>query len=121
MANEENLKPFKKGQSGNPKGRVKGSKNRSTIVKELLETILHKQNPIDEFDENKEFTAEQIIMAQHIRQAMEGDVQSAKLILDSAYGTPKQTVETTTLDVTPPKVRFIDNDDDDGDDHPMLD
>jgi len=119
MAKEDNLKPFKKGESGNPKGRIKGSKNRSTIVKELLETILHKQNPIDEFDENKEFTAEQIIMAQHIRQAMEGDVQSAKLILDSAYGTPKQTVETTTLDVTPPKVRFIDNDE--SDDHTMLD
>ena len=37
MANNDNLKPFKKGQSGNPKGRPKGSKNRSTIIKKWLE------------------------------------------------------------------------------------
>tara|TARA_R110001606_G_scaffold316908_1_gene463673 strand:+ start:289 stop:627 length:339 start_codon:yes stop_codon:yes gene_type:complete len=109
MANNENLNPIKKGEIRNPNGRPKGSKNRSTVVKELLETILHKQNPIDEFDERKEFTAEEMIVAKHIRQAMEGDVQSAKLILDSAYGTPKQTVENTIIDVTPPEIRFIDN------------
>ena len=34
MANNQNLKPFKKGISGNPKGRKKGVKNRSTIIKE---------------------------------------------------------------------------------------
>lgn len=31
-----NLKPFPKGVSGNPKGRPKGSKNWSTIVRDLL-------------------------------------------------------------------------------------
>ena len=41
MANDENIKPFefKKGQSGNPAGRPKGSKNRSTIAKKWLETM----------------------------------------------------------------------------------
>jgi hypothetical protein len=36
MANEKNLKPFKPGQSGNPAGRPKGSKNIKTILKKLL-------------------------------------------------------------------------------------
>lgn len=31
----ENLKPFKPGQSGNPKGRPKGSKSLSAIIREL--------------------------------------------------------------------------------------
>ena len=37
MANNGNLKPFKKGESGNPNGRPKGSKNRSTIMEKWLE------------------------------------------------------------------------------------
>jgi hypothetical protein len=32
-----NLKPWKAGQSGNPAGRKVGSKNVSTIIRELLE------------------------------------------------------------------------------------
>ena len=32
----DNLKPFKKGQSGNPAGRAKGSKNITTIVRNVL-------------------------------------------------------------------------------------
>jgi hypothetical protein len=37
MAKEDNLKPFPKGVSGNPKGYPKGQRNRSTILKELLD------------------------------------------------------------------------------------
>lgn len=36
MANTENLKPFKPGQSGNPKGRPKGAKNLATVIADLL-------------------------------------------------------------------------------------
>jgi hypothetical protein len=37
---KEDLIPFKKGQSGNPAGRPKGSKNRSTIIKEILNLMV---------------------------------------------------------------------------------
>lgn len=40
MANEQNLIPFKPGQSGNPKGKKPGTKNLSTIVRDILESEL---------------------------------------------------------------------------------
>ena len=46
MANEENLIPYKKGQSGNPKGSPVGSKNRSTIAKKCLSVEQDIKNPL---------------------------------------------------------------------------
>lgn len=38
MAKEDNLKPaWSQGESGNPNGRPKGSRNRSTIARQWLE------------------------------------------------------------------------------------
>ena len=48
MPNPENIEKheFKKGQSGNPNGRPKGSKNRSTIAKYWLEVNQNLKNPL---------------------------------------------------------------------------
>lgn len=40
MANEQNLIPFKPGQSGNPAGKPKGARSLSTIIREFLEQEL---------------------------------------------------------------------------------
>jgi len=37
MANIQNLKPWKQGQSGNPSGKPKGAKHLSTLIQELME------------------------------------------------------------------------------------
>lgn len=80
----DNLNPFKKGESGNPAGRPKGAKNRSTIVRELLE-----------LNENEL----KMHLAQ-IKKAIEKeDTNAYKAVLDSAYGAPKQTTD-TNLSVT---------------------
>lgn len=45
MANIQNLKPFKPGQSGNPKGRVKGGKTVSTRLAAFLNAKYESKNP----------------------------------------------------------------------------
>ena len=76
---------FKKGQSGNPKGRPKGSRNRSTIAKKWL-TANHKvKNSLTGKDEL--LSIEDAITLSQIRKAIEdGDVQSYKALMDSAFG-----------------------------------
>ena len=82
--NAHNLVSFKKGQSGNPNGRPKGTKNRSTLVRELLEMESTFNNPLTEQSEKLSY-AEQIIIAQ-IAEARKGNVQAFKELMDSAYG-----------------------------------
>lgn len=93
MANESNLIPFKKGQSGNINGRPKGTKNRSTIAKYWLDTIQEHNNPITGIDEH--LSNEDIITIKLILQANSGCVKSYKALMDSAYGHPKQQIEET--------------------------
>jgi hypothetical protein len=92
MANEENLKPFGKGNNANPNGRPKGSKNRSTIVKELLEFASSQKNVLT--GEQETLTQEQAITLAMLLKANKGDVNAYKALMDSCYGAPKQTTDT---------------------------
>ncbi len=92
MANEENLKPFKKGNNANPNGRPKGSKNRSTIVRELFELATKQKNVITGAEET--LTQEQAITYAMLLKATKGDVNAYKALMDSCYGAPKQTTDT---------------------------
>ena len=49
------LKPFEKGESGNPNGRPKGAKNRSTIAKYWLEVNQNLKNPLTGESETIDF------------------------------------------------------------------
>jgi metal-responsive CopG/Arc/MetJ family transcriptional regulator len=80
----------------NKNGRPKGSRNRSTIVREAIEAIL-------------EGTDQQVVDAMTsaiIRKASEGDVAAYRELLDSAYGKNTDKVEAevkaevTTKDIT---------------------
>ncbi len=97
MANEKNLKkPWKKGESGNPKGRKKGSKNRSTIARKWLEVKEKFRNPIT--GEIEELTQEDITTLAQILKARKGDTNSYKALEDSAYGSPTQQINQTITD-----------------------
>jgi len=92
MPKEENLILWKKGQSGNPKGKPKGAKNRSTILKELAELRTKGIDPV---------TGEEVWMTNEYRMAMaviekvieKGDHQALNMVLDSIYGKQKDSVD----------------------------
>jgi hypothetical protein len=91
--NPQNLKPFKKGQSGNPKGYPKGVPNSATRLKRLLELTQKKRNIAT--GEMEDFTViEQMDMAL-IKKALGGDVIAYREILDRLEGKAKQTMEVT--------------------------
>lgn len=93
---------FQKGRSGNPLGRPKGSKNKTTILREAMQQkadrMLSKEVPQ--------------VLAVVIRAAKGGDMSAAKMILDRAVpvkkaddgddGSGKQLVQITIQNLTAP-------------------
>jgi len=96
MANEDNLIPYKKGQSGNPKGRPVGSKNRSTIAKRWLSVEQNLKNPLT--SELEDMSQEDLMTLALIKKAREGDTQAYQKLMDSAYGAPLQQIEQTNIE-----------------------
>jgi hypothetical protein len=93
MPKPENVIPhkFKKGQSGNPNGRPR----KLPELDKLLADVLG--------EEKDGITAGEAILKAIRAKAAKGDVRAAELLLDRAYGKPKQTSE-TTLKTTEPLV-----------------
>jgi hypothetical protein len=87
---------FKKGESGNPNGRPKGSKNRSTIARQWLETTQKAKNPITGVEEI--LTQEDLGTLAMVKKMREGDVSAYKELMNSAYGAPLQQIEQTIVE-----------------------
>lgn len=99
----ENLRPapkWEKGQSGNPAGKKPGTKNRSTILAELLGLKLKKKNletqkfedvahPLD--PSKKSIDIETAINAALIQRALKGDIRAIQEVQDTMYGKIKET------------------------------
>lgn len=83
-----NLKPFKPGQSGNPKGHAKGQRNFITIYREALKTLATKNNMTETQLENE-------IVANGVLNARRGDHKFYKDLMDRLHGMPKQGIEIT--------------------------
>lgn len=99
MANQENIEShkFQKGQSGNPAGRPRGSRNRSTIMRELLEmaaieSVADNQKTIMGDNFKPDTVVEQLV-AVLVMKALNGDVAACKELMDSAYGKVTDKVE----------------------------
>ena len=98
MPKPENIidKQFQKGQSGNPNGRPKGSKNRSTIARQWLEVNQSLKNPLT--GEQETMSQEDLMTLALIKKAREGDVNAYKALMDSGYGAPVQQIEQTNIE-----------------------
>lgn len=82
--NPHKLTPWKKGQSGNAKGRPKGALDRATIVRYWLEVEQDAQNPLTGAPERLDQTSF-IVLAQ-LKNARAGDLAAFKELMDSAFG-----------------------------------
>jgi hypothetical protein len=75
-----NLKPWQKGTSGNPSGRKIGSKNVSTIVRQVLEqdadTDILIRTKIADLTNGKPTSYAQAIVLAMLKKALEGNVQA---------------------------------------------
>ena len=91
MPNPENLRPAKKGEVRNPKGKPKGTRNRSTIAREWLEGSQYITNPIT--GEKEKLEQQDIMTLGIIKKARDGDVNAYKALMDSAYGQPLQQIQ----------------------------
>ena len=92
MANEENLIPAKKGEVRNPKGKPKGTKHWSTIVKQILEDeelfekiIEGKKNPKWINSLPKKNGANAIVVAM-VTKALQGDKNAADWLRKTGFG-----------------------------------
>ena len=88
-----NLKPFAKGQSGNPFGMAQGTKHRGTILQKWveLETKFGNLNPkgekiFEELGTNIKITVEDEIALALIKEARLGSVAAIREINDTLYG-----------------------------------
>ena len=80
---------FKKGQSGNPNGRPR----KLPELDKLLADVLG--------EEKDGITAGEAILKALRAKATKGDVRAAEVLLDRAYGKPKQTHETNITSSEP--------------------
>lgn len=93
---------FKKGKSGNPKGRPVQLPELKVL---LADTLGKEVNGVN---------VAQTILDALILKAKKGDVRAAELLLDRAYGKPKISLEADINVTEYPPIRFIDDEVTDG-------
>ncbi len=94
---------FKKGQSGNPAGRPKGTPNLKTVLTKYLETSLTKETLLGE----KKLPLVDLIALRLLQNALNGDVKSIKEVFDRVNGrTNLLENETGEMDSKPQIVGF---------------
>jgi len=85
---------FKKGQSGNPRGRPSGSKNLSTLLSEALnEPVIVTEN-----GRRRKISKRQAIIKQLVNQSAKGDWRAAKFLLDIVQDIERRTEPETAED-----------------------
>jgi len=102
QSNTEGLIPYVPGVSGNPSGRPKGARNRSTIYREHMEKLGKNGMVVDD-----------MVLAA-IKKAVDGDINALKELMDGGYGkipdkvlTAETTEEALERDVTTEVLKHV--------------
>lgn len=89
-----NLKPWQPGTSGNPSGRKLGSRNVSTLVRELLEQDIDDDFPMSEriakVINGKSKSYVEALVISMIKKAIDGDVRAATWLVDQDKGSSSE-------------------------------
>lgn len=70
---------YQKGQSGNPHGRPRGTRNRNTIVREQMNHKITLKNPDGGI---RRVSAKEGIIAKQVNKALQGNLDSAKWMFE---------------------------------------
>jgi hypothetical protein len=102
-----NLKPFKKGKSGNPKGRAKGYKTAKTRANEMLAALADDKEPMTPIFK----LILEVLNGEELKAS--DRLKAADMLMDRIEGKATQKVETKNEDITPPaKIELVAPNDD---------
>jgi hypothetical protein len=85
---------FRRGQSGNPRGRPKGAKNTATLLREILDRKIEVRSG----SHSRKITIREVILTRFAESSLKGDVKAAAFLLqryDGSTGDEQQTDVTT--------------------------
>ena len=85
---------FQPGQSGNPKGRLKGAKNTATLLREILDRKIEVRTA----GKPRKITVREGMLTRFAERGLKGDVKAAAFLLqryDAPEGTQEQADATT--------------------------
>lgn len=91
MDKKSGLKPFKKGQSGNPAGRPVGSRNMKTVLQEILDSDLDLKNPLT--GEKGRLEVRQALLMRLIKKGLGGDLFAIREVWDRVDGPIKESIQ----------------------------
>ena len=119
MANEQNLKPFKKGQVANPNGRprkfvsqLKDQGYKVSEVNDAIQVLMSMTiNELKDVYNNPQATVLEKTVAAAIRKSIEkGSLYSIETLLTRVYGKPKEQVDLNNSGGVEIKVIYADSD-----------
>lgn len=90
----DNLRPAKKGEVRNPKGKPKGTLNSKTILRRFLSLEENIRNPVTGSDEK--MSVLEVLYLKQIAKARNGDLPSFKEVVDRFEGRAQQNVDVTS-------------------------